>query len=128
MARWRCMNPKCSNPEARPGFDFDGEAKTAKCPKCGIENTHPRFGNLLVKLTTIHYDPPSEVPGYGLGFPLCDPYRKVGDLWQKKEQASGEPGLANCQTCLEHKDFPKEWVDMDPARVPALPVGPLKED
>lgn len=112
------MNSKCAtNPHAgRLGFEFEGEKSAAKCPKCGIESGDIRFGPLLTPLVTIHYDPPSPVPGYGMGYPLCDKSKIVVAL--NGEQASGEPCAVNCKACKDHADFPKDWVEMDASRVP----------
>ena len=117
MSLWRCYNPKCAtNPYGKQGFDFEVDGRVAKCPKCGIDN-EGRFTSLLVRLTLIHYDPPSPVPGFGMGYTLCDANRMVYAL-NPGEQASGEPVAVNCKKCKEHADFPKDWTDMSKDRVP----------
>jgi len=64
---FRCTNPKC---QAKSEGKFLSEKPT--CPQCKIGAEHERFGNLIVRLVEVHFDPPSEVPGFGLGVRACD--------------------------------------------------------
>lgn len=114
MALWRCNSLKCE------GKTFLSERP--KCPVCGLDaEADARFADVIIKLTIIHFDPPSGVVrGRGKNVTLCDgtPVRSLG---KKHEQASGDPEAVNCQACRAHKDFSTD-LDLQES-VPEWSVG-----
>ena len=100
MKIYRCYNGKCS--DGVPGFDFEApEGAPAKCPKCGVDKTDPRFGRIIVDRVQMHFDAPSGVvEGRGVGFIACDPSKRVG-----KYRATGSPGAVSCVACKATESF-----------------------
>lgn len=95
MARfYRCYNPNCTeHPAKMPGYDFTADVPV--CPKCKVDARQPRFSHLIVPLVIIHFDPPSQVPGYGVGELACDGKPSAGRM------ATGDPEVVNCPACRQ---------------------------
>lgn len=72
-------------------------AQRPSCAKCGLDPSQDkRHAALFQEMTTIHYDPPSHVPGMGLGHAACNQKLKTGsngDAW------TGEKPVVNCEQC-----------------------------
>lgn len=128
MARlYRCYNPKCTtHPAGMPGYDFTADVPV--CPKCGVDARQPRFANLIVTRTLIHFDPPSGVvPGYGKNVCVCDGKPLGGRV------SSGDPDAVNCPACRESA----EWQDAQKGKavdprfdfdIEVTPSGPKRVD
>ena len=105
MKMFRCMNRKCQgvkHPDLGPGGFM---AETPLCPQCKIEANHPRFGLLIQRLVMIHYNPDSEVPGFGLGHRACDPSKEItaqldgNGIPAPWHAGTGNPFVVNCPEC-----------------------------
>lgn len=101
MKLYRCYNGKCVD-NGVPGFDFEAaDGQPAKCPKCGVDKTDPRFGRIIVDRVQMHFDAPSGiVDGRGVGYIACDPSKRVG-----KYRATGSPGAVTCVACKATESF-----------------------
>ena len=111
--------------------DFEGDR--AKCDPCGIDPLlNPRHADRVIPLVTVHLDPPSHVPGIGLGHAACDPAVKTG---RPGEAFTGEKSAVNCPRCKASEAFradgpppmPADFVRMnrlpDEAERSKLPLG-----
>lgn len=109
MALWRCMNPDCADrPGIKNGHDFDAEKGI--CPKCGADRAHPRLGQLIVRLATVHFDPPTKFAGVGENVRACDGKSVLLDDPRRVEMehfhaATGDPGSVNCVKCKATDKF-----------------------
>lgn len=125
MPLWKCRNELCNEqPGSAIGFRF--EAAAPVCPKCNTDARLPKFKGAIVRIHTIHYDPPSGFRGVGTGKTLCKG-ETVERLYNKRpyEQATADPEIVNCAACKAHPDFPAEdtWHDVQAAGVPDWRVG-----
>jgi len=108
---WRCLNPECAdNPGGNAGHEFDSETLMAVCPKCGASRAHPRTGQLLVRLATIHFDPPTKFKGIGENRRACDGKSVLIDDPLKAgldhfHGATGDPGSVTCRECKQTDKF-----------------------
>jgi len=100
----RCLNPLCADERGQPhGF----VSPEPKCPKCGIEAKHPRFGGMIQRLAKIHFDPPAGVPGFGCGHRACETTRTIAaqaDAAGNPEPfhgGTGDPDAVTCPECRE---------------------------
>lgn len=125
MAKYRCLNKRCwDSPNGAMGHDFAAEQPI--CDKCGVDGRDVRFGHLVMPLVTIHYCPPHPaVDGVGKDYIACTPTTKVWGVGKKGEQITGEPSAVTCDKCKAAPEFPKEWTEMDPSRVPLMVPGQL---
>lgn len=86
MPRYRCG-------QCRREF----EAAKPSCEACGLlPDRDKRHATLFQELTTIHFDPPSHVPGMGKGFAACNQKLMTGsngDAW------TGDKAVVNCEKC-----------------------------
>ena len=91
MPLFRCLNCK-----------KEFEAIQPACVDCGIDpTTHPRHKDMVVPLVTIHFDPPSGVPGIGKGFAACNPKLRVGmPNCGFSGEKNGEKIIITCPKCL----------------------------
>lgn len=118
MGLFKCMNKRCWSESGRPGFDFEDGMPV--CPKCNTDQRDKRLGYLIVDRVLIHYDPPHDsVDGVGKGYIACSKI-PVHEVAMRGQQASGEPVAVNCQKCKESAEWPKDWIEMDPKRVPLI--------
>ncbi|HYH63262.1 MAG TPA: hypothetical protein VD866_01045 [Urbifossiella sp.] len=94
MPLYRCFNCDKVADHPAPG----------KCVPCGLDPaTDPRADSIVIKLETIHFDPPhATVKGWGLGHAACDPTKKVGTADMR---ATGERDHVNCPRCRESAAF-----------------------
>src|SRR5579864_6436536 len=96
MKQFRCMNQKC---QAKNDGRFESESDEPTCSQCNIGKDHPRFGKMILRVAEIHFDPPSEVPGYGLGFRACNPKVPIGvpinGLKPVYHGGTGDPTIVN---------------------------------
>lgn len=120
MPAYRCQNAKCStDPHGRLIFDFEADAPV--CPTCGSDGR--KDPNLVIKLVTVHFDPPSHVFGRGLGHPACNPKKSVRGV-----MATGDPGSVSCKACKASEAFrqaerdAKPWDEADYA----VEIDPVK--
>lgn len=92
--RWRCHN--C-------GKDWKG---LRVCERCNIDpQKEPRFAHLVVKIETIHFDPPHPtVKNAGVGTLACTPQVPVVG-----NRATGEPSVVNCEECRETEAWRKAY-------------------
>lgn len=91
MALFRCLN-------CRAEF----EAAAPACAPCGLDAAKsPRDAELVVKLETIHFDPPSGVAGRGLNHAACDPRLTLGG----GRRFTGEPGSVTCAKCKQTEAY-----------------------
>ena len=119
MGLWMCLNSRCYSPNGKVGFSFESDQPV--CPKCEINKNDTELGHFIVERVTIHYDPPHpKVNGKGKGYISCDKTVKVFEVARRGQQASGEPIAVNCSKCKESDEWPKDWVEMDPSRVPDM--------
>lgn len=89
MSRYRCTNPVCK------GASWQGEEPV--CPECKLDGRLPRFTRFVKVVKTVHWDPPSPVPGVGKGYFACDPETAIfGD---RETAATGDSTVVNCAAC-----------------------------
>lgn len=112
MRRYRCSNPQCQ--AANQGvFLAEVSLEKATCPQCKKCGGDPKFGRLIARQPFIHFDPPSEVEGFGEGFRACDPATSI----TAQMHASGMPNpwhagtgvisVVNCPACMETEAYKK---------------------
>lgn len=101
---FRCMNPRCQEKDLAMGRFWSVEPV---CPQCGIEAKDQKFGHLIVRLSVVHLDPPTDIPGIGWNVRACDETKII----QVSEGASGIPnpyhigsGNVNAVNCPECKN------------------------
>ena len=100
-----CTNPRCH--ENGQDFGFSSTDAEPPCPKCGVAYTDPR--KIVRRLVMIHFDPPSDVPGFGCGHRACDPKVHIaigggpnGDqdwLPNPYHAGTGDPMRVTCPAC-----------------------------
>lgn len=100
---FRCQNPKCStDPAGRSIFDF--WAAKPVCPKCGTDGA--KCSHVVIALTVVHFDPPSNVEGRGLRIMACT-RRPYG----AGEAVTGHPEAVNCQACQATAEWQKHAAE-----------------
>ena len=73
------------------------EAAKPICEPCGIDAVaNPRDKEVVVRLVTIHLDPPGRRVGVGKNHAACDPTIKLG---AKNCQFTAEPSAVTCPKC-----------------------------
>lgn len=103
---WRCMNQKC-----QATGDNRFSADQGVCPKCGLTEKHPKFGHVVQRLPKIHFDPPSEVAGYGKTVRACDETQPIqaallpGGIPTPWHQGTGNVYAVTCPECKETLAF-----------------------
>lgn len=99
---YRCSNANCCD---RVGNPHEFLADEGICPKCGISQGDQRFGSLIIRCVMIHFDPPSPVPGYGLGVRACAPETAIHapvDAFGRPRighGGTGDPVAVSCPAC-----------------------------
>lgn len=92
MPRFRCAQCKGEFVAAKPA-----------CEKCGLDpEKDARHAAFFLDLVTIHFDPPTHVPGLGNGHAACNPTLRTGsngDAW------TGEKQVVNCEACKASDEF-----------------------
>lgn len=85
MPLYRCNN--C-------GKEF--EATRPACATCNIDpKVDPRFHAIVVRIETIHFDPPSHVRHFGIGKRPCDGKSIKGGM------ATAVPAVVTCKRCRD---------------------------
>src|SRR5262249_7695922 len=97
MPLYRCLNPACPS----PAREFTADAPV--CPGCKVDARVPKFRAVVVPLVTIHFDPPSAVPGIGLNVLACRPDQPVNRF-----RASGSARAVNCPACKRTEAWKKQ--------------------
>lgn len=114
MKRYLCTNCGRAFRAARP-----------VCEPCKIDPAaNPRFAKAIVEQVTIHFDPPSHVPGAGLYHRACQP--DVSGYGG--QMATGEPSAVTCETCLETAAWQAAHEVSGEPRIPAEHDEPLVQD
>jgi ssDNA-binding Zn-finger/Zn-ribbon topoisomerase 1 len=113
---YQCLNPKCL-PVEKGRF----MAELGTCPQCGANEDDPKRGRLIHRLVMVHYDPPSEVPGFGQGVRACN--KKViiqvlpnpgGGMPKKPWQAgTGNVYAVTCPDCKETEEWKRGKLEAD---------------
>lgn len=98
------------------------EADKPACEACGIDPaTDPRNKDVIVPLVTHHFDPPSKVPGRGLGHAACNPRLRIGT---PKCAFTGEPESVNCAACKASAQFlAADGLSAGAVEIPLTPKG-----
>ena len=105
---FRCMNPKCQALNLAMGrfWAEASETNPAVCPQCKIVGkANTKFGHLIVRLTIVHFDPPSEIPGIGLNVRACDQDKIIqvseggNGIPNHYHVGSGSVRAVNCPAC-----------------------------
>lgn len=92
MPRFRCSQCNTSYLQDR-----------VACDACGIDpKKDSGAAGLLVRLVTIHFDPPSGLKNRGKGHIACDPSKPVHG-----RRATGEPSVVNCEACRQTEAWKK---------------------
>ena len=92
MPLFRCLNCHAEFESARPA-----------CEACGVgADGDPRTADQIVKLETIHFDPPTAVAGRGKGVAACDAKLRVG---ARGCGFTGEPDVVNCAACKKTEAY-----------------------
>jgi hypothetical protein len=109
MARYRCY--ACVDAKGRPGRDFEA-AGPPKCPACGADPAlDPRHARVVQPVAVIHFDPPSGVPGLGVGLWACDKTKPVAG----GGMATGDPLAVTCAACVRTPTFAQAMEGRGPA-------------
>ena len=117
MKMYRCM--ACPAEQGQPQ-EFLAEKPI--CPKCGLDGTQPRNAKHIAKLTVIHFDAPSQVPGQGVGHLACQPEIPVG----QGHVVTGHAAVVNCPAC-QHTDAYRTAdarLSLDPAHDVPVTITP----
>ena len=104
---FRCLNPKCLQVEMGQFWSDASEKNPAVCPQCGIVGKQgTKFGHMIQRLTVVHFDPPTEIPGIGQNVRACETSRAI----QADEMPNGIPNpyhagtgsvqQVNCPECM----------------------------
>lgn len=106
MPMFRCYNQACATDKhGRLGFDFDAPLTAIVCPKCGAGKT-ARTAQLIVKLATVHFDPPTGITGVGENFAACNPELPIG----RKARGSGVHDAVTCAACRASDVFQSTYA------------------
>lgn len=101
---YRCYRPTCL--QDKRGMFY---AEQGKCPRCGLDEKDQRLGHKIQRLAIIHFDPPSDFPGVGMGYRACDPKKQIAvtlesDEYGRKKApthvATGNPEVVTCPECI----------------------------
>lgn len=101
-ARGYCFNPACREKPEDSRYEFDiGPDDKLCCDKCGSDS--PLMVGLLVLVHLLILDRDGPILGSGgLRYRFaCDKQRSHLATATNMEAATGDPGSANCQGCLE---------------------------
>lgn len=110
---YRCINPKCGP----NGHEFTGESP-AKCPKCGIAEDDPKLGLAIRRLVLVHFDPPSPLPGIGMGYRACNHQRGIAVGMPSPDKpgvhaGTGDPRSVTCPKCKESEEYTAAMAAFD---------------
>lgn len=93
MKPYRCQNEACSTDDhGRLIFDFWAEQPV--CPKCGADGREGKFRHIVIALSLVHFDPPSQVRGVGQRTKACDSLH-----YANGQVATGNPNSVTCPVC-----------------------------
>lgn len=126
---YRCMNPECLAKKSDALFFADPVPGTLECPQCGLKDSDPKFGGLLQRMVIVHFDPPSRIPGFGLGVRACDPTKGINVKAVSTKKPSWHSGTGNtdavtCPQCKETLEFKKAAAQTDEETpLAASPMG-----
>lgn len=97
---------RCDRPTCKVQDKGHFRAELPKCPRCGLEANDPKFGSKIIRLTMIHYDPPTEFPGIGKGFRACSPTKMIqvtdgpgGAPKNPFDAGTGDVNQVSCPEC-----------------------------
>lgn len=123
---FRCTRPTCTKKEMGR---FQSE--TWECPQCGLSMKDPKLGHKIIRLTVIHFDPPSEWPGTGLNVRACDHAQPI----QASQGQNGIPnpwnaGTANpkhvtCEACKLTKEYKDSLLAQDDDENPKVAAATI---
>lgn len=107
LKMFRCLNPTCCTLKDQGIF----HAEYPKCPRCQTDAADPKFGRLIVRLTLVHFDPPTHVPGIGKNYRACDPTVDIqaaqggNGMPNPFHAGTGTPAAVTCPACKESAEF-----------------------
>jgi hypothetical protein len=119
LKQYICSHPKCL---VKDGGKFSGEftPKKAVCPRCGTREDDEKFGCAIQRLTVIHFDPPTHMPGIGQNHRACDP--AVGIKAQLLSNSlmpnpwhagTGDINVVTCEKCKATPEYQQAMQRQD---------------
>ena len=95
------------------------ESNPAVCPQCGIVGKQgTKFGHLIQRLSIVHFDPPTDIPGVGWNVRACDRTKGVqafegqDGIPNAHNVGSGYVVAVNCLECMKTEEY-KKAVELD---------------
>lgn len=127
---FQCQLPKCQPLRQGKFMQVTSPEVPPVCPQCKlVGQTGTRWGHLIARLVFIHFDPPSEMPGYGMGYRACDPakaaYAGTGTDGRPNpwHAVTGVADEVNCPECRETAAWKKAKAEVDGEEVTELATG-----
>ena len=105
---FRCTRVSCVKKD-QGRFQSEGWA----CPQCGLPMKDPKLGDKIMRLTMVHFDPPSEWPGMGLHYRACDPSIGIqvapaqNGMPNPWHAGTGDPRQVSCPKCKDTEAYKK---------------------
>lgn len=105
---FRCTRPSCTTKDMGRFQSLGWE-----CPQCGLSIKDPKLGHKIIRLTVIHFDPPSEWPGVGLNVRACNKAMPIqapegpNGVPNPWHAGTGDPRQVSCPDCLLTDEYKK---------------------